>query len=129
MTTIVIRDIPRQRVATIRARVPMSDIGPEMREGYGEIATAAATAGVAIDGLAFAIHHEIDAGKVDIEFGFPVTAYVESGRVHTSVLEGIRAACAMHEDLMTRSEPPTRRRLHGSATTESGQSAHRASCT
>lgn len=96
-TTIVIREIPKQRVATIRARVPMSGIGPEMREGFEEIATAATAAGVAIDGLAFAIHHEIDAGKVDIEFGFPVTADVESGRVHTFVLEGVRAACAMHE--------------------------------
>lgn len=96
MYQVVSREVPAQRVATIRARVPMSMIGEAIGEGFGEVARAAEAAGAEIDGLPFAIHHEMAPGGIDLELGFPVLGEVEVGRVHSTTLDGGRVACVVH---------------------------------
>lgn len=96
MYQVVSREVPAQRVATIRARVLMSMIGEAIGEGFGEVARAAEAAGAEIDGLPFAIHHEVDPGGIDLELGFPVLGEVEVGRVHSTTLDGGRVACVVH---------------------------------
>jgi effector-binding domain-containing protein len=93
---IEIRELPTQRVATIRERVPMARIGAAMGEGFGEVARAAEAVGVTLVGMPFAIYHEMGPEDVDLEIGFPVAGEVDAGRVHTASLEGGRAACAVH---------------------------------
>jgi effector-binding domain-containing protein len=90
------REVPAQHVATIRERVAMTAIAKAMGEGFGEVARAAEAAGAEIDGLPFAIYHEMDAEEVDVELGFPVEGQVNVGRVHSATLPGGRAACTVH---------------------------------
>jgi effector-binding domain-containing protein len=90
------REIEPQRVATIRVRVPMTAIGRAMGEGFGEVAQAVETAGAEIDGMPFAIHHNMTPDEVDVELGFPVIGDVDLGRVHTATLDGGLAACTVH---------------------------------
>lgn len=96
MYQVVSREVRAQRVATIRERVPMTVIGKAIGEGLAEVARAAEAAGAEIDGLPFAIHHEMDPGGVDLELGFPVLGEVEVGRVHSTTLEDGRVACVVH---------------------------------
>jgi effector-binding domain-containing protein len=93
---IEIREVPARRVATIRERVPMTVIGKEMGEGFGEVARGVEAAGSSIDGMPFAIFHEMDPDEVDLELGFPVSGEVESGRVHGSIEDPSRMVCTMH---------------------------------
>ncbi len=90
------REIEPQRVATIRVRVPMTEIGRAMGEGFGEVAQGVETVGAEIDGLPFAIHHHMSSDEVDVELGFPVIGDVDVGRVHTATLDGGLAACTVH---------------------------------
>ncbi|MGZ5302001.1 MAG: GyrI-like domain-containing protein [Actinomycetota bacterium] len=87
------RELPTQRVATIRERVAMTAIGKAMGEGFAEVARAVEETGAEIDGLAFAIYHEME---VDLELGFPVVGEVDAGRVHSATLDGGRVACTVH---------------------------------
>ena len=96
MYQVVTREVPTQRVATIRERVPMTVIGKAMGEGFGEIVRATEAAGAEIDGLPFAIYHELDPQELDVELGFPVLGEVETGRVHSATLDGGRVACVVH---------------------------------
>jgi effector-binding domain-containing protein len=93
---IEIREVPARRVATIRERVPMTVIGKEMGEGFGEVARAVQAAGATIDGMPFAIFHEMDVDEVDLELGFPVAGEVGSGRVHGSTQDAGRVATTTH---------------------------------
>ncbi len=94
---IEIREVPTQRVATIRERVPMATIGEAFGEGFGEVARAAEAAGVAMEGMPFAIYHEMpSSGSIDLELGIPVAGKVDSGSVHHGTLEGGRVACTVH---------------------------------
>ena len=93
---IVSRDVPTQRVATIRERVQMTAIGRAMGEGFGEVARATEAAGAEIDGLPFAIYHEVGPDEVEVELGFPVLGNVEVGRVHSATLDGGHVACTVH---------------------------------
>ena len=93
---IVSRDVPTQRVATIRERVQMTAIGQAMGDGFGEIAQAVEAAGAEIDGLPFAIYHEIGPDEAEVEMGFPVLGNVELGRVHSATLDGGHMACTVH---------------------------------
>ena len=93
---IVSRDVPTQRVATIRERVQMTAIGTAMGEGFGEVARAVEAAGAEVDGLPFAIYHRVGADEADVEMGFPVLGNVELGRVHSATLEGGHVACTVH---------------------------------
>ncbi len=93
---IVSREVSTQRVATIRERVPMNVIGKAMGEGFGEVARAAEAAGAEIDGLPFAIYHEMAPEEADLELGFPVLGEVDAGRVHSATLDGGRVACVVH---------------------------------
>ena len=97
---IEIRELPTQRVATIRERVPMAGIGPAIGEGFGEVARAAEAVGVRLVGMPFAIYHQMGSEEVDVrpapELGFPVAGEVDAGRVHSGTLEGGRAACTTH---------------------------------
>jgi effector-binding domain-containing protein len=96
MYQVVSREVPAQRVATIRERVPMTVIGKAMGEGFGEVARAAEAAGAEIDGLPFAIYHQMGPEQVDLELGFPVLGEVDAGRVHSATLDGGRVACTVH---------------------------------
>lgn len=93
---IVSRELPTQRVATIRERVAMTAIGKAMGEGFGEIARAAEAAEAEINGMPFAMFHEIDPEEADVELGFPVLGEVDAGRVHSATLKGGRAVCTVH---------------------------------
>jgi effector-binding domain-containing protein len=93
---VVSRELPAQRVATIRDRVAMTAIGTAMGEGFGEVARAAEEVGAEIDGLPFAIYHRLAPEEVDVELGFPVVGEVDAGRVHTATLDGGRAVCTVH---------------------------------
>jgi len=93
---IVSRDVPTQRVATIRERVQMTAIGQAMGEGFGEVARATEAAGAEIDGLPFAIYHEVSPDEVEVELGFPVLGNVDVGRVRSATLDGGHVACTVH---------------------------------
>ena len=86
---IVSRDVPTQRVATIRERVQMTAIGQAMGEGFGEVARAAEAAGAEIDGLPFAIYHEVGPDEVEVELG--TRRKLERERV-TAQVGGMRLA-------------------------------------
>ena len=91
------RQIAPLRVATIREPVPITALGRAMGRGFVEVVRAIESAGAEIDGLPFAIHHITTSEEVDVELGFPVIGEVEVGRVHTTVLDGGLAACAVHQ--------------------------------
>jgi effector-binding domain-containing protein len=93
---IVSRDVPTQRVATIRERVRRTAIGEAMGDGFDEVARATEEAGAEIDGLPFAIYHEVGRDEVEVELGFPVLGNVELGRVHSATLDGGHVACTVH---------------------------------
>jgi effector-binding domain-containing protein len=93
---IVSREVPTQRVATLRERVPAAAIGQAFGEGLAEVTRATELAGAEIDGLPFAIYHRMDPQEVDVEIGFPILGQVEEGRVHTTTLEGGHVVCTVH---------------------------------
>jgi effector-binding domain-containing protein len=90
------RDVAPQRVATIRERVPMSEVGKHVGAGFGEVARAAEIAHAKIDGMPFTIIHGPEGVQMDLELGFPVTGDVDVGRVHTSTMERARVAATLH---------------------------------
>ncbi|WP_232319792.1 GyrI-like domain-containing protein [Prosthecochloris sp. HL-130-GSB] len=82
---------------TLRSTSPMSDIIKLFDKGYADIAAYISSAGSAPAGPPFAWYHAMEGDKVDVEFGYPVTAAVRGNeRFRSSRTPGGRAVSCLY---------------------------------
>jgi effector-binding domain-containing protein len=84
--------------AVVTTTLPIADIGPWLARAYPTVARAIGAQGVGPTGPPFARYHQVEAGRLVVEAGFPVaTAIKARGDVQPSRLPGGRAAVTVHE--------------------------------
>jgi effector-binding domain-containing protein len=95
---IEVKEVPLQRVVTIRDRSTAKGLGPGLRSLYPVILTYLEKQGIRPSGPSFALFHTYSEDDVDFEAGFPVTEPVEGeGRIEAGELPGGSAAVALHQ--------------------------------
>jgi effector-binding domain-containing protein len=92
-----IKDFPIQPAATIRTTTTADGLREFFDDALPAVASHLAGAGIEPAGPPFALFHEYDPEKVDLETGFPVAEPIEDGdRVRASDLPGGRAVVTWH---------------------------------
>jgi len=89
--------VEAQQMISIRSKVGMSEIGPEMGKLYGELMTYATEKGYKIVGAPVAIYHEWSYTDSDFECGLIVSGDLEgTDRIIVSETYSGRVVTAMH---------------------------------
>ena len=92
-----IRSVDDRNTAVVRTSTPVEKLSEVMGSCFGEIMGVLGTAGVAPAGPPFAMYHNMDMSKLDVEIGFPVASRIEaSGRVKPGKIPGGKAAVTLH---------------------------------
>jgi effector-binding domain-containing protein len=96
-TEIVITELPERHVATIRAKVKLSQIGGTLAVVIPEVMGHLAQCGVMPQGPPFTRYHSFDGDQIDLEAGFPVPEPIEeTDRIKARVLPTGKVARTWH---------------------------------
>jgi effector-binding domain-containing protein len=94
---IEVKELPPQRVVSIRERTTAKGLGAAMRALYPVLTAYLEKQGARPAGPPFAVYHTYAEDDVDFETGYPVAAPVEGeGRIRVGELPGGPAAVARH---------------------------------
>ena len=90
---IQLRELPTERLASVRSRQSIADLGRLMEREFGHIMTALAHQGLYPTGPPVAIYHSWSEDSVDVELGFPIVGeFQEADGVFPSELPAGKVA-------------------------------------
>jgi effector-binding domain-containing protein len=97
MSNFKVIEVRPEKGISIRETVPSSEIGTKMGEMYGRVMEYTITKGLRVAGPPFALYHDYDQEKTDMECGFPVSGSNEgAGSFRSCTLPGGKVVKGVH---------------------------------
>ncbi len=95
---IKIKDIPEQKIASVRVKTTLNKVPEKVRQLLTETAEYLDSQGIKPAGPPLAIYYEVGSFLVDVEVGYPVPVEVEANeRVHVNTVPGGKVAYTVYE--------------------------------